>query len=138
MTPAIGSTYQWQVNNGNGYTNITDDSVYLGTNREGLILFTASSSKYGYQYRCAITNNSVVTYSAVDTLQMGDVWTGATSTAWEDPTNWSCGNVPDSNTDVIFNSGTAVINSNVTIRSLRVYPTVQISINTGDHLNVLH
>ncbi len=69
---------------------------------------------------------------------MGDVWTGAASAAWEDLANWSCGNVPDSNTDVIFNSGTAIINSNVTIRSLRVYPTVQISINTGDHLNVLH
>jgi carbohydrate binding protein with CBM6 domain/pectate lyase-like protein/putative Ig domain-containing protein len=139
VTPEVGDTYQWQVNSGSGFVNIGDDSTYLGTTTEELVLFTASSAKYGYQYRCAVTNGGTTTYSAVETLQMGDVWTGATSTAWEDPTNWSCGNVPDANTDVIFNSSSAVavINSNVTIRTLRVYPGVHITLNSNDHLTIL-
>jgi hypothetical protein len=140
VTPAVGDTYQWQVNSGSGFVNLGDDSTYLGTTTEELVLFTASPAKYGYQYRCAVTNGGTTTYSTVETLEMGDVWTGATSTAWEDPTNWSCGNVPDANTDVIFNSSSAVsvISSNVTIRSLRMYPDVQITLNAGDHLTVLH
>jgi hypothetical protein len=140
VTPAVGNTYQWQVstNNGTSYTNLVDDSVYEGTTTSELVLFTASSSKYGYQYRCAVTNGST-TCSPAETLGRGDTWTGATSTAWEDPTNWSCGNVPDANTDVIFNasSATAVINSNVTIRTLRVYPGVHITLNSNDHLTIL-
>jgi carbohydrate binding protein with CBM6 domain/pectate lyase-like protein/putative Ig domain-containing protein len=140
VTPAVGNTYQWQVNSGSGFVNLGDDSTYLGTTTETLVLFTASSAKYGYQYRCAVTNGGNTNYSTVETLQMGDVWTGATSTAWEDPTNWSCGNVPDSNTDVIFNANSAVsvISSNVSIRSLRIYPGVHITLNSGGHLTILH
>ena len=71
----------------------------------------------------------MITYINAETLEMGDIWTGATSSAWEDLTYWSCGNEPDSNTAVIFNAGAAIINSNITIRSLRMYPTAQITLN---------
>jgi len=137
---AVGNTYQWQVNKGAGYSNLTDDSVYAGTTTQELLLFTAGASKYGYQYRCAVTNGGATTFSTAEVLGRGDTWTGATSTAWEDPTNWSCGNVPDNNTDVIFNASSAVsvISSNVSIRSLRIYPSVHITLNSGGHLTILH
>jgi len=137
---AVGNTYQWQVNKGAGYSNLTDDSVYAGTTTQELLLFTAGASKYGYQYRCAVTNGGSTIFSTAEVLGRGDAWTGATSTAWEDPTNWSCGNVPDNNTDVIFDASSAVsvISSNVSIRSLRIYPGVHITLNSGGHLTILY
>jgi hypothetical protein len=52
--------------------------------------------------------------------------------------NWNCGVIPDNNTDVVINDGTIVINSNVTIRSLKVNPGVTITVNPGFNLKILH
>ena len=65
-------------------------------------------------------------------------WTGSVSTDWENSGNWSCGKVPDSNTDVILNSGTVVLNSNVIIRSLKLNPGVQFINSTGFTLTITH
>ncbi|MBI3883520.1 MAG: carbohydrate-binding protein, partial [Sphingobacteriales bacterium] len=67
-----------------------------------------------------------------------NTWTGAVSTAWETAGNWSCGTVPTNSSDVFINSGTVVINSTVNIRSLKLKPNVQLTINNGKTLNVLH
>ncbi|MBI3883142.1 MAG: family 16 glycosylhydrolase [Sphingobacteriales bacterium] len=65
-------------------------------------------------------------------------WTGAVSTAWETAGNWSCGIVPDSTTNVIVNSGAIIINSNVSIKSLRLNPAAQLKVNPGNKLTILH
>jgi alpha-L-fucosidase 2 len=137
-TPAAGNSYQWQLNNGTGYTNINNGAIYSGVATDTLTISNAQSSLYGYAYRCAITNNSIVTYNATNTLLFEDVWTGATSAAWETAGNWSCGVVPDSNTDVLINSGTPVINSTVNIRSLELNPAAQLTVSPGKQLNILH
>ena len=66
------------------------------------------------------------------------VWTGSANNAWENPANWSCGSIPDSNTDVVINSGTVVVNSDVTIRSLKVNPGVNLTVNVGFDLTITH
>jgi len=136
--PVTGNTYQWQVNNGSGYTNINNSQNYSGAYTDTLIFTNIPSSMYGYLFRCEITNAGI-TYSQEYTLQIANTWTGAVNSAWENTNNWSCGELPDSNTDVIIDLGTPVIvNSDVSIRSLQLNPAVQFTINSGKQFNILH
>jgi hypothetical protein len=137
--PASANTYQWQVNAGSGYTNITNNTLYAGATTDTLLINDPSTSMYGYLYKCAITNNNVVTYSTADTLLFVQTWTGATDTAWEKPANWGCGVIPDGNTDVIINPGLInypVINSNAQCKSINVNPATTIKVNSGFSLNI--
>lgn len=129
-------TYQWQVDTGNGvFVNISDNANYSGPNTARLTINNIPSSWYGYGYRCLLQNGS---YDRISKLQFVATWTGATSSAWEDPTNWSCGKVPDSFTDVVINSGTVIIHSNVIIRTLSLNPAANITVSSGNSLTVLH
>ena len=65
-------------------------------------------------------------------------WTGNVSTAWEDPNNWSCGIIPGSSSNVVINSGTIIIHSNVTINSLAINFGVNLTVGSGYSLTVLH
>src|SRR5205085_4644023 len=38
-------------------------------------------------------------------LERNNVWTGALYTAWENMGNWSCGTLPDANTDITISAG---------------------------------
>jgi len=129
-----GSSYQWQLDTGTGYTNISDNTNYSGTNSATLQLTNIPSAWDGYKYRCVADGN----YSQVYSLVFENFWTGSVNTAWENPANWSCGTVPDSNTDVIINSGTVIISSNVVIRTLRVGNGVVITIMPGYNLTITH
>ena len=129
-----GANYQWQVNTGSNFITISNSSNYSGTNTATLQLSNIPSSWNRYKYRCLVDGK----YSEVFELKFSDSWTGAVSSAWENSANWTCAKVPDSNTDVMINTGTAVINTNVTIRSLKVSPGAAITINAGFNLTVLH
>lgn len=129
-----GTTYQWQVNAGNGFTNISDNVNYSGSSSASLIVNNAPSSWNGYQYRC-VTN---VGNGNVYTIKFNDGWTGAVNTSWENAANWSCAVLPDSNTDVVITSGTVVINSDVLVKSLTIKPGATLTVNSGFTLTVLH
>jgi len=130
----IATTYQWQLDNGSGFVNISNNSFYAGTNTSTLQLLNVPSTWYGYKYRCVTSGGTSGEY----TLQFTDSWTGAVSTAWENPANWSCGRIPDANTDVVINNGTVVINSNVIIRILTLNPAVNLSVLPGKTLTITH
>ncbi|WP_118974210.1 T9SS type A sorting domain-containing protein [Taibaiella koreensis] len=49
-----GTLYQWQVNTGSGYTNITNNTIYGGATTATLTLTAAPSSYDGYSYRCVV------------------------------------------------------------------------------------
>ena len=129
-----GINYQWQLNTGSGFTNITDNSNYSGTNTVSLQLTNLPSSWYGYQYRCVVDGNN----SYPVALQFVDTWTGAVNNTWENPGNWSCGMIPDANSDVVINSGTITVNSNRTCRSLKLGVGVTITVTSGFTLTVTH
>jgi hypothetical protein len=134
LSSIAGSNYQWQINAGTGFNNLTNNSCYSGINTSSLQLINIPSSASGYQYRCVVDGNN----SEISELKFINSWTGTVNTAWENPSNWTCNAVPDSNTDVTISSGNLVINSNVTIRSLKVNPGSTITVNTGYTLTVLH
>jgi len=129
-----GTSCQWQLDTGSGFANISDNSFYTGTATSTLQLIDIPESYTGYQYRCVVDGNN----GTPNTIQFQNSWTGAVDANWENPGNWSCGVVPDNNTDVVITSGTVVLNSNVTVRSLNLSPTVNFTVNNGFNLTVAH
>jgi hypothetical protein len=130
-----GTNYQWQVSTDSiVFTNISNNSFYNGTNAVNLQLNNIPSSWRGYQYRCVVDGN----YSNTHTLRFSNYWTGQLNSAWENPGNWTCGTIPDQNTDVIINSGTVMVNTNQTVRSISLAPSASLTINSTFKLTLAH
>jgi hypothetical protein len=92
---------------------------------------------YGFQYRCIVDGN---TTSELFLLKFGMTWEGTEDEQWENPVNWSCGKLPDGNTDVVINPGKSnypKVNSNVTIRSLIMNPGASGTVNPGFTLTIV-
>ena len=53
-----GVIYQWQVNTGSGFANITDGGFYSGTSTASLTVSAANTSLNTYQYRCLVSNTT--------------------------------------------------------------------------------
>ncbi|MGG9971987.1 right-handed parallel beta-helix repeat-containing protein [Ferruginibacter sp. SUN002] len=135
ISTITGSSYQWQVNTGSGFANVTDGANHSGTSSAILLLNNIPSSWYGYEYRCLVNNS---TYSNTFILKFTDTWTGAGGTTeWENPANWSCGVVPDANTDVIINTGTVILNSITSCRSISVSNFANFTVTGGNQLSLL-
>jgi large repetitive protein len=132
-TNLIGAQYQWQQSPDSNFTNITNNSNYAGTNTNKLVIKNIPSNWYNYQYRCVVDGN----YSQVRTLKVEAKWIGGVSNNWEDAANWSCGQLPDPNSDVIITAGNVFINSNVSVRSVRVSGTGILTVVTGFNLTTV-
>ncbi|MEP7107398.1 MAG: hypothetical protein ABI760_05435 [Ferruginibacter sp.] len=129
-----GVSYQWQFStDGFVFNNISNDVYYNGTNSPNLLLNNIPTSFNGYQYRCV----TPIAISKIFTIHFLNTWTGAISNAWENPGNWSCNQVPDSNTNSVIYSGNVVVNSTVTVKSLTVKKDAAVLVGTGNTLNVL-
>ncbi len=129
-----GSSYQWKVNTGAGFVNITNNTNYTGATSVTLQLNNIPSSWAGYQYLCVVNG----TNSNVTTLHFINTWSGTMNNYWDNTANWSCGSVPDANTDVILNSGTIVVNSNASCRTLTINPGATFTVNAGYKLTVTY
>ncbi len=135
--PTTGNTYHWQVNTGTGYTNL----LFSGALKDTLVLTGLSTAMYGNTYRCLITSNGITYYSKEYTLQFGNSWTGAVSTAWENPQNWSCEVLPDANTDVFIPTGKTnypEISSTPSVRSLSADAGAKVTIKENYKLTITH
>lgn len=130
----IGTSYQWQLDTGSGFINIINGLNYSGVNTLALNLTNTPSACYGSKYRCVVDGNQ----SKVFTLKFVNRWTGAINSSWEQVGNWSCGTIPDINTDVVISTGPVALNSNTTIRSLKLVPDVIFTVNTGYNLTITH
>ena len=133
------NTYQWQVNNSNGFENIIPTTIYSGVTSNTLILINAPSNWYNYKYRCLISGTNGQSTSLVFTLKFAVTWIGTSDIAWENPANWSCGAMPDSNTDVIIKSIAPrfpEVNSNVACRSLNLQYGATILVKTGYRIDI--
>lgn len=68
-----------------------------------------------------------------------NTWVGNVSTAWENPANWSCGQVPGINSEVVINPGTpysAVVNSDVVIKNITIKTGASVTVISGFKLDV--
>ena len=131
-----GTTYQWQVNTGAGFTNISNGGVYSGVTTKSLTLTNVPSSYYGYQYRAFVNGSS---YSQVYTVKFTATWQGTVSNVWENTANWSCGILPDANTDVLINAGKAnypQVGANTSVRTLTIASGATATVKTGFNLTI--
>lgn len=131
-----GSSYQWQVDAGSGFTDIQNGPQYGGVNTKTLNIYNSNSAMAGYQYRIKVNGNP----SQVFTLKFITMWTGTNSKVWEDPANWSCNAVPNQFTDVVIPPGKARypdINANTVIRSIELQAGAQLTLNSGFNLTLL-
>jgi murein DD-endopeptidase MepM/ murein hydrolase activator NlpD len=111
--------WQWQQDVGGGFVNIVAGANFSGITADTLHINNPATSWYGRKFRCLVNNTS---FSRKYVLKFVSNWTGFISTAWETPANWSCGIVPDANTDVIINAGMPyypAVNSNTSCRSVQ-------------------
>lgn len=132
-----GLSYQWQQDTGTGYHAITDNAHFSGINDSALQLINIPTSWYGYSYRCVV-NNALVSQSYK--LAFTNRFTGAINSNWNNPSNWLCQMVPDSNTDVLVTQGTLTVNVDAVCRSLKVSSTGQATVTIAPGVNfvILH
>ncbi len=125
------SSYQWQVDTGTGFQNISDTGVYFGTHLDSLKISNPPTNYSFNKYRCAITTGAGVTYSNIFILRYNMRWTGNDDTEWNTISNWGCYTLPDDKTDVTI-PGNKVnypeINSNKAVNSIKL--------NTGSSLKI--
>jgi sugar lactone lactonase YvrE len=53
-------SYQWQVNLGNGFNNVTNSSVYSGATTSNLHITGITNQMNGYIFRCLLTSNNTL------------------------------------------------------------------------------
>lgn len=135
-----GYVYQWQIAapGSNNFTNLTNTAPYSTVTTTTLHFTTPATSLYGNKYRCVATKpaSSTVT-SNPNVLIFAATWTGTGGTGWGTPTSWSCGNVPDANTDVIIPlvANKPVVTGTVNCRSISV-SSGTITVSANARLNV--
>ncbi len=132
-------TYQWQVNTGSGYTNLTNGAVYQNVTSDSIRLVNPPTSWYGYKYRCFVTEGANTYYSDEYALKFGARWTGAVDNNWQTAGNWSCGSVPDQYTDVTIAAGSPrypLVNLNVSCRSLTLSSGGSVTVQTGSNITL--
>jgi hypothetical protein len=76
-TPPL--TYQWQVDEGSGFNDITDNAIYSGAATATLTIPGATEAMTGFLFRCIVTDagsNSITSNSALLTFTLPDVYFG--------------------------------------------------------------
>ncbi|TNE54536.1 MAG: T9SS type A sorting domain-containing protein [Bacteroidetes bacterium] len=66
-------TYQWQVNDGSGFVNVTDGALYTDTQEDSLVINNVTGAMNGYKYRCVATNSCGDSFTVEVTLTVNAV-----------------------------------------------------------------
>jgi hypothetical protein len=132
LSDKIGTTYQWQVNTGSGFVNISNNANYSGTNTKSLQISMAPTSWYGYQFQCIVNGTASSTF----TLKFGTTWNGSVDSNWSNPLNWNCGQIPDAHTDAVINAGTVSVKNASICLSLQSAIGVTVAIDPGIYLTI--
>jgi hypothetical protein len=67
---SVGQSYQWQINIGGGFTNLSDGNGIAGTLTPILLFETTSLAQDNSQYRCLLTNTCGTTISTTSTFSV--------------------------------------------------------------------
>ncbi|NCW88481.1 MAG: hypothetical protein EBV71_06305, partial [Chitinophagia bacterium] len=65
-----GVIYQWQVNTGSGFTNLSNGGIYSGATTASLAISTTNPAMSGYQYRCVLSNAICTTPVNTNTITL--------------------------------------------------------------------
>jgi hypothetical protein len=105
-------TYQWLFNG----TNLADNARISGSQTNVLSITDAHFADAG-TYSVAVSNSLGYAFSsnAVLSVTTNITWTGAVSSDWFNPTNWTPAAVPGPNYTMTFSSGTINFSAPVTL-----------------------
>lgn len=95
VAAGTGLTYQWRVNTGAGFVNVTNTGVYSGATTANLLITGATTAMNGYQYYCTVSG------SCAPPVNTNTILFGITPTA-------SITTQPAANTTVCANSTTTL------------------------------
>lgn len=129
--PAGASSYQWQVDTGTGFTNLSNGGSISGAAARQLSVLNAATSTTGHRYR-VVTNGSQVQTPV--TLRF--VTYARANGNWNNTNTWEGGIIPDANTDVILDDVNVQADVTTTIRTLQVAPSTQVTVLTGVNLTI--
>jgi large repetitive protein len=128
-----GSNHQWYLSTDSiNYSPITNGTNYNGVNTANLQISNLNSSWNGYRFKCISSAGTSNIYVIKYTVN----WIGAAGASWNVASNWSCGVVPDLNTDVVVNSGSVVVTANASCRTLKINPGASVTVAAGVVLTI--
>lgn len=105
----------------------------------GVFINQNTGSNYLTDHFAEYRSKSISTFylhKGTTAITGANTWTGLVNELWENTGNWSCGRVPDVNTDVMINSGTVTINSAAICRRISAGPAANITVTQGFSLKV--
>jgi YD repeat-containing protein len=130
-----GIAYQWQVDTGNGFANLSDTSAfYYNINGDSLIIVNPPTHFAFNRYRCVVNTGSGLVFSDTYQFRIKATWYGNADSAWLNPANWECGVLPDQYTDVtVLNNRphSPVIQTNTEVNSLKLESGTIFTVPTG-------
>ncbi|MES2772683.1 MAG: LamG domain-containing protein [Bacteroidota bacterium] len=131
-----GTTYQWQVNTGSGFANLSNGGIYSGVTTATLLFTNLPTTHFKYLYRCIVTGPNAT--SLEFSPKFIATWNGTASTAWTNAANWQCGLLPDINTEVWIRNGAfqPALNTNASARKVTVAAGATITLPAGVSLTV--
>jgi hypothetical protein len=102
---AIGANlaYQWQVDNGTGWANVNNPTLYTGVNSATLHINAVGPTMTGFQYRVIVSGACAppdTSNASTVSNQTQVQWTGLVNTHWSEAGNWACGVLPTATTVV--------------------------------------
>ncbi|HMO60981.1 MAG TPA: metallophosphoesterase family protein [Ferruginibacter sp.] len=136
---AAGNSYQWQLNTGDGFTNIAASQVFTGVQSDTLRLVQPPTNFAAYRFRCIITKQGVTDTTAAFQLHFKNSWQGVADNKWDNAANWNCGVLPDEYTDVTIESSSIqqpVVDTQAACRSLQVQKGAAIIVSNGATLHI--
>ena len=134
VTARSGNTYTWGFSGGNQNTGGTTNSVTGTFNTIGNQQVSVFETD-PYGCRGATVSKTVFVTAAV-TFN----WTGAVSTEWENPANWSGNQVPGAGSNVVIPAGRPrypIVSVNTAVKSMTTEPGTSVDIATGINLTVI-
>lgn len=144
-TTASGTnvSYKWLVDTGDGFHTINNDNIFTNATTNTLIVNNPTSIFNGAIFKAIATGNCGADTSSTAMLTFSasgsSTWIGGVDNTWETAGNWSCGLLPDANTDVIIPPSSIVtVNSDATCRTLTVMDGANFTVSGGFKLTVLH
>jgi gliding motility-associated-like protein len=75
------ANYQWQLNTGSGWANITNNTTYAGATADVLLITGANAGMNNYQYRCLASKSCGFVLSVAATLRAGSAVASTVSIA---------------------------------------------------------
>lgn len=129
-----GKKHQWQIFQNGAFTNITNTQPFGGATSHTLTISSLSPAILSSRFRCIVDNVATPEYTVRIRNEFKGPPTG--NRLWSDPANWSCGVIPDINSDAIINGLEVIIDQPASCRHINLKNGAKITLQNGAILDI--